>query len=141
VHIIDPATNKVVGQISGIEVGHGAAAAPDGSRIYVSNEAESTLDVVDGRTLRVTSNIPLSGQSEQHFNQQGWQARVRGDPRTAGAGRCDRHRRTAEGEEHSDQGRGAQHLRHAGWPLRGCRQHRRQDRHRLSMHAPRRSPG
>ncbi|HET9569121.1 MAG TPA: hypothetical protein VFP16_12165, partial [Vicinamibacterales bacterium] len=36
VHIIDPATNKVVGTITGIEVGHGAAAAPDGSRIYVS---------------------------------------------------------------------------------------------------------
>jgi len=61
VHIIDPATNKVVGTITGIEVGHGAAAAPDGSRIYVSNEAEATLDVVDGRTLRVTSHIPLSG--------------------------------------------------------------------------------
>jgi YVTN family beta-propeller protein len=50
-----------VGEITGIEVGHGAAAAPDGSRIYVSNEAESTLDVVDGKTLRVISNIPLSG--------------------------------------------------------------------------------
>ena len=61
VHIIDAASNKVVGEITGIEVGHGAAAAPDGSRIYVSNEAESTLDVVDGKTLRVTSNIPLSG--------------------------------------------------------------------------------
>ena len=46
-HIIDPATNKVVGQISGIEVGHGGRRA-DGSRIDVSNEAESTLDVVDG---------------------------------------------------------------------------------------------
>src|SRR4249919_800629 len=41
IHIIDPATNKVVGEITGIEVGHGAAAAPDGSRLYVSNEAES----------------------------------------------------------------------------------------------------
>jgi len=61
VHIIDPATNKVVGQISGIEVGHGAAAAPDGSRLYVSNEADSTLDVVDGRTLRVMSKVPLTG--------------------------------------------------------------------------------
>src|SRR5213078_3105108 len=50
VHIIDPATNKVVGQIAGIEVGHGAAAAPDGSRLYVSNEADSTLDVVDAHT-------------------------------------------------------------------------------------------
>jgi YVTN family beta-propeller protein len=61
VHIIDPATNKVVGQITGIEVGHGAAAAPDGSRLYVSNEADTTLDVVDGRTLRVISRVPLSG--------------------------------------------------------------------------------
>ena len=60
-HIIDPLTNTVVGQITGIEVGHGAAAAPDGSRIYISNEADSTLDVVDGRTLRVTNKIPLSG--------------------------------------------------------------------------------
>lgn len=61
VHIIDPETNRVVGEIHGIEVGHGAAAAPDGSRIYVSNEAESTLDVVDGSTLRVITHIPLSG--------------------------------------------------------------------------------
>jgi YVTN family beta-propeller protein len=62
VHVIDPATNTVVGQITGIEVGHGAAAAPDGSRLYVSNEADVTLDVVDGRTLRVVSHIPLSGR-------------------------------------------------------------------------------
>jgi YVTN family beta-propeller protein len=61
VHIIDPATNKVVGVIKGIEVNHGAAVAPDGSRYYISNEAESTLDVVDTKTLKVTRNIPLSG--------------------------------------------------------------------------------
>src|SRR5689334_5048146 len=61
VHLIDPLTNTVVGQITGIEVGHGAAAAPDGSRLYISNEADSTLDVVDGRTLRVTNKVPLSG--------------------------------------------------------------------------------
>jgi YVTN family beta-propeller protein len=61
VHIIDPATNKVVGIINGIEVSHGAAAAPDGSRYYFSNEAESTLDVVDAKTLKVTRSIPLSG--------------------------------------------------------------------------------
>src|SRR5262245_32568068 len=61
VTIIDPGTNKVVGEITGIEVGHGAAAAPDGSHVYISNEAENTLDVVDGRTLRVTSKIPLTG--------------------------------------------------------------------------------
>jgi YVTN family beta-propeller protein len=47
--------------INGIEVNHGAAVAPDGSRIYVSNEAESTLDVVDGKSLKVIKQIPLSG--------------------------------------------------------------------------------
>lgn len=61
VHVIDPVTNKVVGVITGIEVNHGAAVAPDGSRIYISDEAESTLDVVDGKTLKVTNRIPLSG--------------------------------------------------------------------------------
>ena len=61
VHVIDPATNKVVGVITGIEVNHGAAVAPDGSRIYISDEAESTLDVVDAKTLKVTNRIPLSG--------------------------------------------------------------------------------
>ena len=30
VHLIDPATNKIVGEISGIEAGHGAGASPDG---------------------------------------------------------------------------------------------------------------
>lgn len=61
VSIIDPATNKVVGTIHGIEVNHGAASAPDGSRYYISNEADSTLDVVDQKTLKVTRKIPLSG--------------------------------------------------------------------------------
>src|SRR5213080_2397803 len=62
IHIIDPATNKVVGVINGIEVSHGAAVAPDGSRYYFSNEAESTLDVVDQKTLKVTRSIPLGGR-------------------------------------------------------------------------------
>src|SRR5919106_111342 len=62
VHIIDPASNTVVGVIEGIEVSHGAGIAQDGSRIYVSDEAEHTLDVVDARTLKVTNRIPLSGR-------------------------------------------------------------------------------
>jgi len=61
VHVIDPTTNKIIGVIEGIEVNHGAAVAPDGSRIYISDEAMSTLDVVDGKTLKVSKRIPLSG--------------------------------------------------------------------------------
>ena len=61
VHVIDPSTNKVVGVIHGIEASHGAGVAPDGSRIYISDEAESTLDVVDARTFQVLKKVPLSG--------------------------------------------------------------------------------
>ena len=60
VMLIDPVTNKVVGEIQGIEVNHGAAVAPDGSKFYITNEAESTLDVADAKTLKVTKHIPLT---------------------------------------------------------------------------------
>src|ERR1700692_3568771 len=61
IHIIDPVANKVVGEIKGIEASHGVAVARDGTRIYISEEAKRTLDVVDGKTLEVTKRIPLSG--------------------------------------------------------------------------------
>ena len=62
IHVIDPATNQVVGTIEDIEVPHGVAIAPDGSRIYVTDESLSTLDVVDAKTLKVFKRIPLSGR-------------------------------------------------------------------------------
>ena len=62
IHIIDPVTNKVVGEIPGIEAAHGVTASPDGTRIYASNEADDTLDVADVQTLKVIKKIPLSGQ-------------------------------------------------------------------------------
>ena len=40
IYIIDPVTNKVVGEIKGIEMAHGIAVAQDNSRIYVSEEAD-----------------------------------------------------------------------------------------------------
>ena len=61
IHIIDPASNKVVGEIKGIEASHGIAVSKDGSRIYVSEEAQKTLDVVDGKSLEIIKRIPLSG--------------------------------------------------------------------------------
>src|SRR5258708_12144292 len=61
IHIIDPVTNKVIGEIKGIEASHGIAVARDGSRIYISEEATRTLDVIDGKTLSVIKRIPLSG--------------------------------------------------------------------------------
>ena len=61
VMLIDPATDRIVGEIPEAEVAHGAAAAPDGSRLYLSDESLSTVDVVDTRTMRITKRIPLSG--------------------------------------------------------------------------------
>ena len=61
IHIIDPTTNKVVRQINGVEATHGITVAPDGSRIYISEEADFTLTVFDGKSLQVTKKIPLSG--------------------------------------------------------------------------------
>src|SRR5262245_45046796 len=61
IHIIDASTNKVVGQIKGIEAPHGLAVAPDGSKIYVSEEKDFTDTVYDGKTLQETKKIPLSG--------------------------------------------------------------------------------
>lgn len=62
VHLIDPATQSIVGEIKGIPVNHGVAAAPDGSRLYVSSEAKFTLDVVDTSTLTVVAEVPLTGR-------------------------------------------------------------------------------
>jgi YVTN family beta-propeller protein len=62
VHLIDPATNAIVGTIDGIPVAHGIVAAPDGSRMYVSGEAETALKVVDAHTLKVIKTIPLSAR-------------------------------------------------------------------------------
>jgi len=62
VHIIDPATNKVVGEIIGIEAAHGITSSPDATRIYVSNEADDTLDVADAATQKFIKKIPLSGR-------------------------------------------------------------------------------
>jgi YVTN family beta-propeller protein len=62
IHLIDPATNQIVGEIKGVPINHGAAAAPDGSRFYFSSEAEQTLHVVDGKTLQIVKKIPLTAR-------------------------------------------------------------------------------
>ena len=62
IHVIDPATNKVVGVINDIEVPHGVTAAPDGTRLYFTNESRETVDVVDGSTFAIIARVPLSGR-------------------------------------------------------------------------------
>lgn len=62
VTIIDPATNKIVGQIDGIEISNGVAVSPDGARIYATGEVEKTLFVADAKTFKVEMKVPLSGR-------------------------------------------------------------------------------
>jgi YVTN family beta-propeller protein len=62
IHLIDPATNTVVGEIGDIPIPHGVAASPDGKRLYFSSEAKNTLDVVDGSTFELIEEIPLSAR-------------------------------------------------------------------------------
>jgi YVTN family beta-propeller protein len=60
IHVIDPATNKVVQVIKGIEGAHGIAFSPDGARVYASNEADTTLDVFDRKSGKLIKKVPLS---------------------------------------------------------------------------------
>jgi len=61
VHVIDPATQKVVQVIPGIEGAHGVDFSPDGKRVYVSNESDRTLDVFDRASGKLVSKVKLSG--------------------------------------------------------------------------------
>lgn len=62
IHLIDPGTNKIVGEITGIPINHGAAGSPDGKRLYFSSEAEQVLAVVDAKTFMITKKIKLSAR-------------------------------------------------------------------------------
>jgi YVTN family beta-propeller protein len=60
VHVVDPATNKVVQVFKGPEAMHGIAFAPDGSRIYLSNEHDRTLDVFNREDGKLIKQVKLS---------------------------------------------------------------------------------
>src|SRR5262245_11472717 len=62
IHVVNPADQKVVSTIEGIEGAHGVAFSPDGSRVYASNEADHTLDVFDQKTGKLTKKVKLSGR-------------------------------------------------------------------------------
>jgi YVTN family beta-propeller protein len=60
IHVIDPATNKVVQTFKGPEAMHGVAFSPDGARVYISNESQSTLDVFERKSGKLIKQVPLS---------------------------------------------------------------------------------
>ena len=60
-HVIDPVTNTVVGEIRNIEIPSGVAFSPDAKWIYVSSEGEKTLDFVDRKSNEIVHKVQLSG--------------------------------------------------------------------------------
>lgn len=62
VHVIDPATNKVVEEIKNIEIPSGVDFSRDGSVIYFSCEGEQALDFVQRTTGKILGKAPLTGR-------------------------------------------------------------------------------
>lgn len=60
VDVIDAATNEIVLVVKDIEVPHGVAFSPDGTRAYISCEAESTLWATDTKTGKLLGKAHLS---------------------------------------------------------------------------------
>ena len=129
IDVIDPATNKVVQVIRGIELPHGIVFSPDGARIYVSNEAESVLDVVDRKSGEILNKIPLSARPNNlAITKDGSQVLVgiRTQP-----GVLDVIDTTSLKKVKSIPGgwRGAQRVRHTRWQICGQWFDRKQNRH------------
>jgi len=61
IYVVDPATNKVVQVIEGIEEPQSSHFSTDGTRVYISNGADNVLEVVDRKTGKHLKRIPLSG--------------------------------------------------------------------------------
>jgi YVTN family beta-propeller protein len=59
ISVIDPATDRVSGEISVSPNPHGIVPSPDGKRFYISSESKDLLDVVDRKTLAIVGRVPL----------------------------------------------------------------------------------
>jgi len=61
IDVIDPATNKVVETIKGIESPEVVRFSPDGSRLYITSRSEDVLDVRDRKSGKIIKKVPISG--------------------------------------------------------------------------------
>ena len=104
-HVIDPATNKVVGIIEDIEIPHGVTSAPDGSRIYITNESRSTPSTSSTQELEGDQADHAERPAEQRAVTQGRPEGLR--RHRAGARRARRHRHGVADERQDGAGRRA----------------------------------
>src|ERR1700675_4264009 len=61
VSVIDPATNKVVQVIGGVEVPEAIGSSLDGSRLFITSGRDDVLAFVDRKTGKHIKKVPLSG--------------------------------------------------------------------------------
>jgi len=61
VHVIDASMNKVVFEVKDIEIPHGVTFSPDGTRAYITCEAENTVWATDTKTGKLLGKANLSG--------------------------------------------------------------------------------
>jgi YVTN family beta-propeller protein len=59
VTVIDPASNKAVGEIQVSNNPHGIVPSPDCSRFYVSSETENVLDVVERSSSKILRRVAI----------------------------------------------------------------------------------
>jgi len=59
ISVIDPATDRVSGEIPVSPNPHGIVPSPDGKRFYISSESKDLLDVVDRKTGAIVGRVPL----------------------------------------------------------------------------------
>src|ERR1700686_1870419 len=61
IDVIDPARNKVVETIKGIESPEVVRFSPDGSRLYIASRSVDELYVMDRESGKYLKKVPLSG--------------------------------------------------------------------------------
>src|SRR5258708_15943857 len=61
ISVIEPATNKVVEEIKGIESPEVVRFSPDGSLLYIANRSVDVLYVMDRKSGKYIKKVPLSG--------------------------------------------------------------------------------
>ena len=61
-HLINPASNKVIGVINGLGLPHGITVNPEGTKYYVTNEHDISVDVVNSSTLQLIKRIPIAAR-------------------------------------------------------------------------------
>ena len=62
VMVVDAASGKLLGEVTGMQHAHGVALQPAEHRAYVSNGHGDNVSVVDTQTLKIVGQIPLSGK-------------------------------------------------------------------------------